>query len=222
MSDADLIRAVQQRLAALEKAHWDFDHTDRAKPGDLDAIHAARRVVDQRRDELLVHELARLDALAVQYLHAAPGEWGAGFVAEQLSIMPGGYGDHAVLALFRRRGQELDTLKRLVRNDGRANSTTPKDPPGDSSGVDGSGSTSTAKTVKAAAKGKRINERMLAEMRDHPTESLKRSIRDWADLFGCSTSTVQGTEAWATLQQQREAAKLARQMKDKGKQLGRR
>jgi hypothetical protein len=91
-------------------------------------------------------------------------------------------------------------------------------------GAAGAGADPAAATIgpeKAGAKGKRINERMLAEIRDHPTESLNRSLRDWADLFGCSPSTVQNTDAWATLHQQREGAKLARQMSDRKKRMGR-
>jgi hypothetical protein len=96
-------------------------------------------------------------------------------------------------------------------------------PAGGAAGAGAGNSPTTAPTAseKGEAKGKRINERMLAEMRDRPTESLERSLRHWADLFGCSPSTVQGTDAWATLQQQREGAKLARQLSDKRKQLGR-
>jgi hypothetical protein len=92
---------------------------------------------------------------------------------------------------------------------------------GDGAGTGDCTTATTAGPEKGEVKGKRINERMLAEIRDHPTESLKRSLRDWADLFGCSPSTVKDTAAWATLHQQREGAKWARQMRDKQKRTGR-
>jgi hypothetical protein len=85
----------------------------------------------------------------------------------------------------------------------------------------GDSTTSTIEPDKSYAKGKRINERMLAEINKRPTESFERSLRDWAELFDCSPSTVKNTKAWKTLHQMREGAKLARQMKDKEKRTGR-
>jgi hypothetical protein len=93
---------------------------------------------------------------------------------------------------------------------------------GDGAGPGNGAKATTIRPEKGDAKGKRINERMLAEIRDHPTESLQRSLRDWAGLFGCSPSTVKDTDAWATLRQQREGAKLARQMREVKKRPGRR
>jgi hypothetical protein len=74
--------------------------------------------------------------------------------------------------------------------------------------------------VRPGTKGKKINERMLAEIGDNPGEALGLSLRGWADRFRCSISTIQGTDAWRTLCQQREGARLARQMK--GPRSGRR
>jgi hypothetical protein len=66
-------------------------------------------------------------------------------------------------------------------------------------------------------KGKRINERMLVEMKNNPTASLDRSLREWADLLECSPSTVQGTAAWTELENLREGMRLAKQIKNKDK-----
>jgi hypothetical protein len=69
-------------------------------------------------------------------------------------------------------------------------------------------------------KGKQINLRMIAAMQKDPIASLKRSTRQWAELLGCSPSTVQETDTWRLLQEQREAAKLERQMKDRERRTG--
>jgi hypothetical protein len=44
-------------------------------------------------------------------------------------------------------------------------------------------------------KGKMIDERMLAEIRDNPG-SLRWSAQKWADRFKCSKSTIAGTKTW--------------------------
>ena len=53
----------------------------------------------------------------------------------------------------------------------------------------------TSSPAPRRGKGKHINERMLAELRDNPTSCLW-SAQAWADRFKCSKSTIAGTKTW--------------------------
>jgi hypothetical protein len=66
-----------------------------------------------------------------------------------------------------------------------------------------------------ARRGKWINERMLVEMKNDPTNALKRSLRAWADVLDCAPSTVQATVAWGELEKVREGTRLAKAMKER-------
>jgi hypothetical protein len=52
-----------------------------------------------------------------------------------------------------------------------------------------------APTRRGGAKGKRIDERMLATIRDDK-EALYWTCREWADFLRCHHTTVAGTKTW--------------------------
>lgn len=65
------------------------------------------------------------------------------------------------------------------------------------------------KNATAKAKGKRINEQMVARMARDP-DSVNWSIRKWADSMGCAISTIAGLPAWKAIKTTRMLAKAER------------
>jgi hypothetical protein len=64
--------------------------------------------------------------------------------------------------------------------------------------------------LPANTKGKLIDPRMLAQLRDN-TESRYWSSQQWADNLSCGKSTVIGTKTWQTIcKPARERERLAR------------
>lgn len=84
MSDAELVESVVQRIDALHLALCDRADADEATPRDQNELRRTRHEVDKRRKELLNCINHRLEMLAVEHLHTAPGEWGARFTDELL------------------------------------------------------------------------------------------------------------------------------------------
>ena len=115
MSDADLVTTVYEQTRGLHSAYCDLEAAGRAAPSprsNVDTIRAARQTVERLRHALVACITPRLDALAVQHLASAPGEWGATFIGE-LTCRDN---EDRIIGLLNSRSARLHPLALLFRN----------------------------------------------------------------------------------------------------------
>jgi hypothetical protein len=241
MDDAAFAAKILRDLEALDNAVLLLAGADQARPRDLAVIAARERQAETCQAALRGHDLQRLDRLAVQAHHAQAGYWSSQFL-DDLLTRPGqkaaelhrrirGYHEplHKLVVLLSGAEARHKLPREVPRTFGAGlrgsasyqqvfavGSMPPETPPAPGPGhpppVHEQGVEPIPPEPAALKKGKRINERMVAEITNNPTEALKLSLRDWALKFDCAPSTVQGTTAWQRLKTLRKGMKLARQM----------
>jgi len=120
LSDAQLIKLIVDKIDSLYLAYCELDNADRApaEKRNVQEVMAAFHKVQSLRTDLAHSIPPRLDELAIAHLRTSPGEWGARFIDEILTLT-GNEQDRA-LARLQKRYNSLLPLKILLHNEENA------------------------------------------------------------------------------------------------------